>query len=106
MTSTNGLRPTARHAPALPRLGVVVVDPAPTGRAGIALLISGEPDMEVLGEAGSADEGLQCVRRVRRRSRVIVLVSLGLPGEHDSFWLIRQIRERCPHYVIVGFGIT
>jgi DNA-binding NarL/FixJ family response regulator len=33
-------------------------------------------------------------------------VSLALTGEHDACWLIRQIRERCPQYVIVGSGIT
>jgi DNA-binding NarL/FixJ family response regulator len=97
----------ALSGPAAPaRLGVVVVDPACTARAGVALLIDAQPDMEVLGQAGSGDDGLQTVRRVRRRSGVVVLVSLGIGGEHDAFWLIRQIRERCPEFVIVGHGVT
>jgi DNA-binding NarL/FixJ family response regulator len=105
MASTSTIRPPTRPAAGLSRLGVVVVDPALTGRAGIALLIGSQPDMEILAQAGSPDEGIQAVRRVRRRSRVIVLVSLAMAGDHDAFWLIRQVRERCPHYVILGFGI-
>jgi hypothetical protein len=39
------------------RLGVVVVDPLPVVRAGMALLIEDRPDMEVLAEAGTALDG-------------------------------------------------
>ena len=102
-----------RHSPSplprsahVPRLGVVIVDPVLTARAGIGLLIDAQRDMEVLAQASSADEGLQTVRRVRRRSRVVVMVSVALGGEHDAFWLIRQIRERCPQFVILATGIT
>jgi DNA-binding NarL/FixJ family response regulator len=35
-----------------------------------------------------------------------VVVSLAIHGEHDAFWLIRQIRERCPQFAIVGSGVT
>ena len=94
------------QTPGVPRVGVVIVDPVHTARAGIAMLIADQPDMEILGQSGSADEGLQAVRRVRRRARVVVVVSLSLAGDHDACWLIRQIRERCPQYVIVGSGIT
>ena len=45
------------------RLGVVLVDPLPVVRAGIALLIDDRPDMEVLAEAGTADEALEIVSR-------------------------------------------
>ena len=83
------------------RLGVVVVDPLPVVRAGLALLIEDRPDMEVLAEAGTADEGSRRSSRVRR-SRVVVLVGLGLAGEHDAFWLIRTLRERFPSHAILG----
>ena len=85
------------------RLGVVVVDPLPVVRAGLAMLIDDRPDMEVLAEAGTADEGLESIQRVRR-SRVVVLVGLGLAGEHDAFWLIRTLRERFPSHAILGCG--
>ena len=85
------------------RLGVIVVDPLPVVRAGLAMLIDDRPDMEVLAEAGSADEGLEAVGRVRR-SRVLALVGLGLSGEHDAFWLIRTLRERFPAHAVLGCG--
>ena len=78
-----------------PRLGVVIVDPLAVVRAGLGMLIGDLPDMQVLAEAGSADECLKAVRRIRR-SRLVVLVGLDLPGEHDSLWLIGRAscRER------------
>ena len=59
--------------------------------------------MEVLAEAGSADECLAAVKRIRR-SRLVVLVGLGLPGERDSLWLIEALRERYPHATILASG--
>ncbi|MGZ8630036.1 MAG: LuxR C-terminal-related transcriptional regulator [Actinomycetota bacterium] len=85
------------------RLGVVVVDPLPVVRAGIVMLIDDRPDMEVLAETGSADEGLEIVSRVRR-TRVVVLVGLGLSGDHDAYWLIRSLRERFPAHAVLGCG--
>jgi DNA-binding NarL/FixJ family response regulator len=85
------------------RLGVIVVDPLPVVRAGLSLLIADRPDMEVLAEAGTAEDGLEAIDRVRR-SRVVVLVGLGLSGEHDSYWLIRHVRERFPTHAILACG--
>ena len=85
------------------RLGVIVVDPLPVVRAGLSLLIEDRPDMEVLAEAGSTTEALEAVGRIRR-NLVVVLVGLGLEGEHDSFWLIRTIRDRFPGVGVLGCG--
>ena len=93
----------ATPSPPLRRLGVIVVDPLPVVRAGLALLIEDRPDMEVLAEAGSADAGLDAIARVRR-TRVVVLVGLGLTGDHDAFWLIRTLRERFPSHAVLGMG--
>jgi len=99
-----------RPAPGLPagpsrrrRLGVIVVDPLPVVRAGLGLLIDDRPDMEVLFEAGTADEGLAAIQRIRR-SMVVVLVGLGLTGDHDAYWLIRTLRQRFPSHAILGCG--
>ena len=85
------------------RLGVVLVDPLPVVRAGLGMLIEDRPDMEVLAEAGTADEALVAINRLRR-SRVVALIGLGLDGEHDAFWLIRTVRERFPALAILGCG--
>ena len=85
------------------RLGVVVVEPLPVVRAGLAMLIDDRPDMEVIAETGTADEGLEIVSRVRR-TRVVVLVGLGPAGDHDGYRLIRTLRERFPAHVVLGCG--
>ncbi len=85
------------------RTGVVVVDPLPVVRAGLVMLIEDRPDMDVVAESSTADEGLAAIQRVRR-SRVVVLVGLGIAGDHDAFWLIRTLRERYPAHVILGCG--
>ena len=101
-------RPGADRTPATRparqrRLGVVLVDPLPVVRAGLALLIDERPDMEVLAEAGTVAETLEALMKLRRRSAV-VLVGLGTEGEHDAFWLIRTIRERFPSFAVLGCG--
>lgn len=85
------------------RLGVIVVDPLPVVRAGLRLLIEDRPDLEVLAEAGTADEALESVQRVRR-SLVVVVVGLGVAGERDAYWLIRTLRERFPSHAVLGCG--
>ena len=85
------------------RLGVIVVDPLPVVRAGLALMIDDRPDMDVLAEAGTAEEALEAIPRIRR-SNVCVLVSLGFEGEHDSYWLIRTIRDHFPGLAVLACG--
>jgi two-component system, NarL family, response regulator DevR len=85
------------------KLGVILIDPLPVVRAGMAMLIDDRSDMEVIADAGTADEALEIVSRVRR-SRVVVLVGLGVAGEHDAFWLIRALREGFPTHAILGCG--
>jgi DNA-binding NarL/FixJ family response regulator len=92
-----------RRARAIRRLGVVVVEPFPVVRAGLVSTIGSSPDLEVLGEASSADAAVAAVAGVRR-TRVVVLVAMGLAGERDSYWLIRTLRERFPGHAILGLG--
>ena len=93
----------ASRAPKPRRLGVVLVDPLPVVRAGLRLLIDERPDMEVLAEAGTVPETLEVLMPLRRRSAV-VLVGLGIDGEHDAFWLIRTVRERFPSFAVLACG--
>lgn len=93
--------------PALARsIGVVVVDFRHVVRSALALLISTQSDMEVLAEAHSADAAMRAIRRLPPGTRVVVLVGLGLAGEHDGFWLVRAIRQRHPHLQILGCGVN
>ena len=103
MAKTAGSSKAGSPEQARSRLGLVVVDPLAVMRAGLAMLIGDQPDMEVLAEAGTVDECLAAVRRIRR-SRLIVLVGLGLSGERDSLWLIGTLRERYPDATILASG--
>ena len=85
-----------------PRLGIVLADPLPVVRAGLGMLIEDRPDLEVLGEAGTAAEALEAVARVPRAD--VILVGLGLEGPQDAYWLIRTIRERFPALVVLACG--
>ena len=84
-------------------LGVVIVDPFPVVRAGLASTIDASLGLEVLAQASSADEAVVAVEGVRR-TRVVVLVAMGLAGDKDSYWLIRTLRERFPGHAVVGLG--
>jgi DNA-binding NarL/FixJ family response regulator len=98
-TPANG----TKAARAARRMGVVIIDPFPVVRAGLASTIEASPGLEVLAQASSADEAVVVVANVRR-SRVVVLVAMGLAGEKDSYWLIRTLRERFPGHAILGLG--
>lgn len=84
-------------------LGVVVVDPFPVVRAGLVATIDASPGLEVLAQAGSADEAVATLDDVRG-TRVVILVAMGLAGDKDAYWLIRTLRERFPGHVILGVG--
>ena len=92
--------PTAPETPE-PRLGVVVVDPLPVVRAGLGMLIEDRRDLEVVAEAGLAEEALEALAT---RHADVVLVGLGLDGPKDAYWLIRTVRERFPALVVLACG--
>jgi DNA-binding NarL/FixJ family response regulator len=85
------------------RFGVVVVEPFAVVRAGLVRTIDESPGLEVLASAASASEAMDIVERLGR-SRVVILVAMGLAGEQDAYWLIRALRERSPGHVILGMG--
>ena len=94
---------SSRQVAITKRLNVVVIDPLHVVRAGIALLIDDQPDMAVVAQAATAEEGIEAVAGYPRR-RLIALVGLGLEGKQDAYWLIRTLRERYPTLCILGCG--
>jgi DNA-binding NarL/FixJ family response regulator len=89
-----------------PAVSVVLVDALQVVRAGLSLLIAAEPDMGVLGEAGTADSAMSILKKLRSRSGALALVGLNLSGDHDSFWLIRAVRDTYPSMPILACGAS
>lgn len=83
---------------------VVVVESVGIVRASLRLLFASEPDLVILGDVADAEEGLELVASLRGQGPAVALVGLELGGDHDSFWLIRSIRERSPELVILATG--
>jgi len=57
-------------------IGVVLVDDEPLVRSGLAAIVNGEEDLEVLGEAGDGAQAISLVRRVRPD---VVLMDVRMP---------------------------
>jgi len=101
-------RESLREAPTGEKPGrllkIAIADYPAIVRAGIASLLSAQADMEVLAAGATADECLESLRALRRRTGVLLLVGLGIPGERGSLWLIRAVREQFPSVPILACG--
>ncbi|HKH48423.1 MAG TPA: response regulator transcription factor [Thermoanaerobaculia bacterium] len=74
------------------KIRVLIVDDHAIVRTGLRLLISGQDDMTVVGEAGATQEGIQAAERL---SPDVALIDLSLPGE-GGIEAIRQLRRTRP----------
>ncbi|MBI5829223.1 MAG: response regulator transcription factor [Chloroflexi bacterium] len=76
---------------------VLLVDDHEVVRLGLMTLINDRPDMEVVGEAGTAAEALQAVERLRPD---VTLMDIRMPGE-GGIEATRQITARFPEAKVV-----
>ena len=74
------------------KIRVLIVDDHAIVRAGLRLLISGQEDMIVIGEAGSTQDGIDAAERL---SPDVALIDLSLPGE-GGIEAIRRLRRSRP----------
>ncbi len=85
-------------------VGVLIIEPIGIVRSSLRMVFSAEPDVEVLGDAGNVDDGIEMVRRCHRHKDAVVLVGLEFLGEVDSFSLIRTIRTEFPSLMVLATG--
>ncbi len=75
------------QTPAQNEITVLVVDDQQLVRAGLRLIIDGEPDMTVVGEA---QDGLQAIDLARKRAPGVILLDIRMPGM-DGLTAARRI---------------
>jgi DNA-binding NarL/FixJ family response regulator len=76
---------------------ILLVEDHPTTRMGLRLMIDGEDDLEVCGEAGQAAEGLEAAIRL---TPSLVLTDVTLPGR-SGFELVQDLAARCPRLPVL-----
>ncbi|HTP07428.1 MAG TPA: response regulator transcription factor [Anaerolineae bacterium] len=79
------------------KVRILLVDDHTIVRLGLKTLIGDQPNMEVIGEAGTAAEA---VRAVERLQPDVVLMDIRMPGE-GGIEATRQITARYPHSKVV-----
>ena len=79
------------------RTRVLLVDDHAIVRLGLMTLINDQPDMEVIGEAGTAGEAVRAVERLRPQ---VVLMDIRMPGE-GGIEATRQITAQFPETRVV-----
>jgi len=83
------------------RSQTLLVDDHPLFRAGLAMLVSAEPDLQVVGEASTAEEA---VTFVRNAVIDIAVVDVLMPTT-SGISLASQLAEANPHLKILGLSV-
>lgn len=78
-------------------ISIVLADDHPVLRLGLRVLLSAEPDLEVVGEAGDGDAALALVEQLHPQ---VLLLDLVMPGL-DGLEVVRQAAQRCPQTRVV-----
>jgi DNA-binding NarL/FixJ family response regulator len=95
-----GERPSAESHPETPRgsaIRALVIDAHPVIRWGLLRVMDQQPDMQAIGEAGSAFEALDQIASLRPD---VVTVGVTLP-DCNGLDLVRDLRDRYPDLGIV-----
>lgn len=78
-------------------ISVVIADDHAILRVGLRLLLSVQPDIKVVGEAGDGDEALE---QVRLRKPDVLLLDISMPGT-GGVEAASEVRKRWPHTRVV-----
>jgi two-component system response regulator NreC len=80
---------------------LLLVDDHIVVRSGIRMLLEGEPDVEIVGEAGTAREALQAVSELHPD---VILMDIGLP-DLSGIEATREIKHLYPEISVVALTI-
>lgn len=82
----------------MPTIRLLLVDDHEIVRSGLKMLFQAEPDMEILGEAGSGQEALRLVRELQPD---VVLMDVAMPGM-TGIEATRQLKEAHPGVAVLA----
>ena len=71
---------------------VLIADDHPILRSGLRVLLAADPDLEVVGEAGTGEETLRLAEELRPD---VVLLDIGMPGE-SGIETVRRLKATLP----------
>ncbi len=83
------------------KVRVLVVDDHEIVRQGIKMVLETDPEIEVVGEAGSGEEAIERVRELRPG---VVVMDIGMPGL-SGFEATRRIRETSPDVQVLALTV-
>jgi DNA-binding NarL/FixJ family response regulator len=83
------------------KVRILLVDDHPSTRSGARLMIETERDLEVCGEADTAEEGLEAAIRL---SPSLVITDVTLPGR-SGLELVQDLAARCPLVPVLVFSM-
>jgi len=83
------------------KIRVLVVEDHAIVRQGIRLLLDGQPDMEVVGEA---EDGGKALQLVERQQPSVVLMDLAMPGV-NGLEATREIKRRWPNVQVIALTV-
>lgn len=83
------------------KIRLLLVDDHQVVRSGLRMLLAGESDVEIVGEAGTAKEALDAVPQLRPD---IVLMDIGLP-DMSGIQATREIKRLYPEVAVVALTI-
>jgi two-component system response regulator NreC len=82
----------------MPRIRLLLVDDHEIVRAGLRMLFTAEADMEIVGEAGSAEEALRAVRDLNPD---VVIMDVAMPGM-SGIEATRRIKQVAPDVAVLA----
>mgnify|MGYP000221108791 CR=1 FL=1 len=83
------------------KIKVLVVDDHAVVREGVRMVLETDPDLKVVGEAGSGEEAIE---RARELSPDVVVMDIGMPGL-SGFEATRRIRAAQPEVKVLALTV-